>query len=642
MNRRFSCSLSLVVAMLVPSAGLAAEIPVDASCSLADAVRAANLDVAVGGCPAGSGSDVLRLTDDLLFEHEVETESGTPAITSTVILEGGGFRVERSSDPGTPDFRILTVASGGSLTLNDVMLVGGRARIGGGILNEGDLELRNTTVTGNEADFGGGIASRSGATLIVDGSVISGNVAELEGGGIHTEGVARITDSALRGNRVPHPSAGAGGGGVFNRGALTMERSLVAFNAARGGGGIHNFYRSTVELTNVTVSGNEGFGSTIGSGGGGMINNGTAWLTHVSVVANNARGDGGGILNRGLTVFTNTIVALNTSVFGWTNCRNYREPHYFVLEGVNFSSDASCFGFSLLDGEVDLDPVLADNGGTTGTHALPVASAAVDVDPECGLTVDQRGVLRDARCDAGAFELVDCRLAVVSALDFGDVIVGLREERDVEIASSGSTACTVVELSVSGAGFTLGGATPLPPITIDPGAVAEVVLIFAPAVEGPAVGELTLSPLQEPLRSVELRGTGVADRDGDGVPDDSDNCPDVPNPDQEDSDGDGVGDVCDDDDGDGVDDGDDDCPDSDLGATVLVGPCDTGVENELFPNGCSVADLVHDIVGECGAAAENHGQLASCVAQATQELRRDGLIDGNDHGAIQSCLSELP
>jgi Thrombospondin type 3 repeat/Calcineurin-like phosphoesterase len=62
-------------------------------------------------------------------------------------------------------------------------------------------------------------------------------------------------------------------------------------------------------------------------------------------------------------------------------------------------------------------------------------------------------------------------------------------------------------------------------------------------------------------------GGGDGDADGDGVPDSSDNCPNVYNPGQRDDDGDGVGNKCDtgstpptDTDGDGVSDSSDNCP----------------------------------------------------------------------------------
>lgn len=42
---------------------LAATIDVDGTCTLADAIVAANNDIAISGCPAGSGADAITLPE---------------------------------------------------------------------------------------------------------------------------------------------------------------------------------------------------------------------------------------------------------------------------------------------------------------------------------------------------------------------------------------------------------------------------------------------------------------------------------------------------------------------------------------------------------------------------------------------------
>jgi hypothetical protein len=74
------------------------------ACTLANAITAANTDAVVGGCTTGNGADTLTLTND------ISLTSALPAITSQIIIEGGGHTIART---GGPNFRVLLVNSPG-------------------------------------------------------------------------------------------------------------------------------------------------------------------------------------------------------------------------------------------------------------------------------------------------------------------------------------------------------------------------------------------------------------------------------------------------------------------------------------------------------------------------------------------------
>ncbi|MCZ6678310.1 MAG: thrombospondin type 3 repeat-containing protein [Candidatus Poribacteria bacterium] len=158
----------------------------------------------------------------------------------------------------------------------------------------------------------------------------------------------------------------------------------------------------------------------------------------------------------------------------------------------------------------------------------------------------------------------------------------------------------------------------------------------------------------------DMDGIGDAceiDSDNDGVDDDDDNCPLDPNLDQLNTDGDDFGNVCDpDDDGDTVDDGFDNCPlhantsqadfdDDGLGDICDPDADDDGVDNGLdqcagtefdvlvSANGCSSGQLLEL---ECPSNGEyrNHGQYLKCIAHEVNRQVDDGLITEQEKGAI--------
>jgi len=104
------------------------------------------------------------------------------------------------------------------------------------------------------------------------------------------------------------------------------------------------------------------------------------------------------------------------------------------------------------------------------------------------------------------------------------------------------------------------------------------------------------------------------------------------------------------------------CPISaDSRPTVIVGGCDSGVENRrgeyvvfpskkwLFPGvpagafgavagGCYIADLLAACTSPF--VAPNDGQYQSCIAQLTDDMARQGIIGPGEQGAIRSCAAQ--
>jgi hypothetical protein len=98
-------------------------------------------------------------------------------------------------------------------------------------------------------------------------------------------------------------------------------------------------------------------------------------------------------------------------------------------------------------------------------------------------------------------------------------------------------------------------------------------------------------------------------------------------------------------DGDGITDDLDECDNSIttlVSPTVIINGVDTGIQNTA-PNamGCTLADLITDIIDVCLDDAKNHGQFVSCVSHETNMLKRARTISGKQKGKIQSIVAKM-
>jgi hypothetical protein len=297
----------------------------------------------------GSGGGAINLAPGCRYTFTGAvggTEDALPPVTSSIVVRGQGSRVVRSQAQGTPAFRILEIAGGGNLTLDNLIISGGSAQAdessggnegnGGGILNNGIATLSGVQVTDNSASFvGGGIADLSeSSALTMTRSVVThnqlSNQAQLTpsvgGAGIEADGTVVLSNSSVTANVATTVDGVARGGGILleTSANFRLSNTAVSGNTTNGdpsvgsaqGGGIFNA-GGQLDLSQSQLIGNSATAYT--AEGGGMVNAGTATFVSSPVVGNRttglvgAVGNGGGIENKGTLSLTKSPLTGNTA-----------------------------------------------------------------------------------------------------------------------------------------------------------------------------------------------------------------------------------------------------------------------------------------------------------------------------------------
>ena len=283
---------------------------------------------------------------------------------------------------------------------SDRVGLGGAAAFKGG-----ENFIENCQFSGNTAINGRGGAIwiiQSDSTNIINNKIYD-NFA-VYGGGIYSTSHTSINNSEIYSNEALWY-----GGGIFSEsGVLQIFKTAIYDNSSHDSGGGISSWGGIVRLTNSTISGNQSNDASAISGSF-IMNNCTIAYNSVN------RTRGRGIIGSGQ--IKNTIIIENRAPNGNLRTCGFTSP--VQLTGINLSDDSNyCTGFTITS-NADLSP-LANNGGSSMTHAISQNSDALNIVDDCTtvngqpITTDQRDIARPqgTGCDCGAFELEETGIPV--------------------------------------------------------------------------------------------------------------------------------------------------------------------------------------------------------------------------------------
>ena len=251
----------------------AADIAVNSSCSLANAITASNTDTATGGCSAGSGVDTISLSGDITLS------AALPQMTTGVTINGNSHTIDGASSYRIFDISTPYNADGNSaaqrvFTINNLTMRNGNSSEGGAIRVNGaradnlaSLTLSNCNVHSSRSSaHAGGIFARNALLNVGTTTLMSGNSATHSGGAIWAD---TSTVNVIGGSTLTNNTAGLYGGSLHAIDTtLTLQNAAITHSTStHEGGGIAYFYGNgrAVTISLVVINDNRS-----GRNGGGL------------------------------------------------------------------------------------------------------------------------------------------------------------------------------------------------------------------------------------------------------------------------------------------------------------------------------------------------------------------------------------
>jgi hypothetical protein len=245
--------------------------------------------------PSGLSDEILeQISGDLHGDGSDTIVFDPDAVSGPIVL--GGTQLELSLPSSTASLTIDGGTGGTTVNGNHTSRV---LMVDAGVQAALDhLTLTHGWTTTGPL-YGGGIDNRG--TLTVSDSVITANSAGFNGGGINNQGRMTVSNSLITSNSATVQRSGAGGGILNGAGMLTLSNSTISSNySSEDGGGIDDA-TSTLTVSNCTLSSN----SAAIVGGGGINNDrGTTTVNNCTLTANSAS-SGGGVFNFSATLTLN-------------------------------------------------------------------------------------------------------------------------------------------------------------------------------------------------------------------------------------------------------------------------------------------------------------------------------------------------